>query len=66
MSDHERGSFLNFVEAVRKGVDPYKAGASERFQKPIEEVTPEERLEMKHLLMEAIYGKKDSFGYPRV
>lgn len=49
-------SFDIFVEAVKEGKDPYLAAASQRFQKPPEEITKAERSITKARLLRAIYA----------
>lgn len=56
----ERNVIEIFID-ILAGKDRYKAMASQRFNKPYDEVTDEERREVKTRFMKAIYGDGDSW-----
>jgi len=48
----------NIWDNIKADEDPYLAIASEMFSKPIRDVTTDERLKAKQLLLPIIYGGK--------
>lgn len=53
-------AIIDAFTAIQEGKDPYRALASERFGKPVEEVTEQERFETKTRVMHAIYSNFQS------
>ena len=53
----------NVFQHMEQGRDPYRAMASERFGKPYEDVTHEERYEAKKRFMHALYSNNFLGGF---